>query len=252
MHIFNSIHRSVALSVLFFFIGAVSRSGVESASAHSLYGYSGVLTIPDAYVTDRLLGFHVTYLPDKIAPYRRGVSDNHVYTGTLGFLPFAECYFSVYSAVDTEWIGNYGPEKTRSPGVKIRFLTEQRIRPALAFGFFDPDVRDLGGEFSWDTISSTFIVASKRLHHDRASITLGYGLKSERFSGENSRLRGLFGGLTYRINSHLSVMADNDTEFWSTGLTAYLWGFSATCAVTEGSAFSFRAGYSFSLPGSGR
>ena len=252
MHILNSIYRCAALSVLFFFIYVSLPAGAEAHSTHSLFGYSGVLTIPDAYVTDRLLGFHVTYLPDHIAPYRRGVSDNHVYTATLGFLPFAECYFSVYNAIDTEWIGNYGSEKTRSPGVKIRLMPEKRLRPALAVGFFDPDVRDLGGEFSWDTVSSTFIAASKSLLSDRVSCTLGYGLKSERFSGENSRLQGLFGGLVYRLNNHLSVMADNDTEFWSAGLTADLRGFSATCAVTEGQAVSLRAGYSFTLPGSGQ
>ena len=94
----------------------------DNSGVISLFSYTGYLTTPSAYIKDGRLGFHYSYLPRDVAVVRRGDSDNWIFSSSLGFFPFLECYFSVYVAPSVKWIYKYGAVKVRSPGVKIKIL----------------------------------------------------------------------------------------------------------------------------------
>ena len=216
----------------------------ESLNHASLFAYSGYLTVPNAYTEDGTWGFHYTYLPKEIAPFHKKQSDNWVFSSTLGFLPFIEVFFSVYVSPDvniSRSIPNYGADKARSPGIKIRVLQEKGTLPAIAVGVFDPYI----GRASWSTISSFFVVTSKRLYRERVSLSLGYGLDA--LKKKYSRLNGLWGGCGIRVNKYFDILGDYDGEMWSGGLGLHWKGFDANVASIQGRSSAFRVGYKFDL-----
>ena len=114
----------------------------------SLFSYSGYLTTPSAYITDGRLGFHYSYLPKYVAPFCKNRSENWIFSAALGFLPFMECYISVYVAPQVHISSeiNYGAHKTRSAGMKIRIINlknSSEFTPGLPHFLFA--VRNSGG-----------------------------------------------------------------------------------------------------------
>lgn len=216
----------------------------------SLYAYTGYLSVPSAYIHDAQLGIHYSFFPDKVSAVHTGESDNQVYSATLGFLPFMECYFSVFVIPSFKLMYKYGSLKTRSPGVKLRVLKEKKWIPATSIGVFDPDIHKLHivdetGE-GRSNVSSTFIVFSKQLGFNAGSVSLGYGFDS--MSGVYHRLKGMFGGVTICLNEFISVSADYDARYWSGGIKTHWSGIDLAVAVIDGVWPVYRIGYSFNLP----
>lgn len=211
----------------------------------SLFAYSGYLTTPSAYIKDGRLSFHYSYLPQDVSVYYRGVSDNRIFSVSLGFFPFMECYFSVYVAPSIKWIYNYGSIKTRSPGVKFKILNEKKYVPAIALGVFDPNIEKVGAHFSSENISSTFLVLSKKFPFRQSSVSIGYGVNSLR--GRWARLEGVFGGINIHLSQHISLVVDYDTKEWCKGISAGWHGFDAIIAIIDNTATAYRIGYNFNL-----
>ena len=113
-------------------------------------------------------------------------------------------------------------EKTRSPGIKLRLLPERGHAPAIAVGLFDPNLDDVGADFSWGTISSTFIAFGKTLGGSRGSITAGYGF--DWLTDDVSRLDGLFGGASWRLAGPVYATADYDGVKASAGAGFFMRG----------------------------
>lgn len=228
--------------ILFLFHISPQADVIRSAS---LYSYSGYLTTPSAYITDGQLGFHYSYLPKGVAAFRRGVSNNRIFSSSLGFLPFMECFFSVYVTPSIRGPYNYGSDKTRSPGVKLKIFDERKYIPSVAFGIFDPNLHKLGADFTWSHISSTFLVFSKNLSVRQSSVSIGYGFKALR--GENARLNGLFGGINMLLSKKISLVVDYDTEYWSEGINFRWYGFDLIVAFVGNSFPIYRIGYNLNL-----
>jgi hypothetical protein len=229
--------------ILLLGLSVFNGSAFGAENTVSLYSYSGYIATPSAYVTDGRIGFHYTYLPNHVGPFRKGKSPNWIFSGTLGFLPFVETYFSVYVAPRVNInrsIFNYGADKTRSPGVKIRLVKEGKWVPAVAIGVFDPV---LGNEFSSNTITSQFVVSSKSFGHGSAS--LGYGYKTKNVA--YARLKGFFGGVSYAPERNVSLLADYDGELFGAGINARWRGFDVLVAGMHGHGVSVRAGYQWQL-----
>lgn len=159
-----------------------------------------------------------------------------------------ECYLSVYVAPQvniSKQIYNYGADKTRSAGVKIRIVDEGKRLPSFAVGIYDPEFRKMGANFSSATISSLFIVSSKRFNDDNISLSLGYGFDG--LSGKYSRLKGLFGGLAVSVRKNIWLISDYDTEVWSVGVNARWHGIDLSMATVQGYGLAFRFGYNVTL-----
>ncbi len=220
----------------------------EGTPTSSLFSYTGHVMIPSAYIPDGRLGLHYSSLGKTVAPFHRGESDNQIYSLTLGFLPFLEGYFSVYVCPDinvSNIYDNYGSLKVRSPGLKIRVVNEREYIPALAVGIFDPDIREFGVEASCSNVSSAFVVASKQIDIIRSSVSLGYGITH--LKGHETRLRGVFGGMTTEITRNISLLMDYDSEFWSMGGNLRWRGWDVMLAYIDGRVFTYRIGRTFDL-----
>lgn len=217
----------------------------DTSKSASLYSYSGYLTTPDAYINEGQLGFHYSYLPKKVSATKRDISDNRIYSVSLGFLPFLELYFSVFVSPSVKWIYHYGSYKTRSPGVKLKLIKEKKYLPAVAIGIFDPEIHGLGQDSGRDNISSTFIVLSKKISLLQSSVSIGYG--TDVFKGKNPRLQGVFGGFKMSLNKNIFIMLDYDTENWSKGIGARWHGIDMVIAVIGSSFPAFRIGYNYNL-----
>lgn len=233
-----------AIAVLFETLGYCGGSN----NTASLYSYSGYVGTPSAYISDGQLGLYYSYLPNNVAPFLKGKSENWLFTGTLGFLPFMECYFSVYVAPQVnlnKYQSNYGAHKTRSLGVKFKILEEKQLVPAVSIGIYDPLIKESGENFSSHTVSSLFIVSSKKLSNDLISLSLGYG--NDKFSGEFGRLNGVFGGLGFSLNRNINLLVDYDTEFWAAGINAKWRGVDMLLSSLQGHGLAYRIGYNFTL-----
>ncbi len=236
---------TVRIAALLYFCSAIFSVAAQTDTA-SLYSYSGYVATPSAYITDGRLGLHYTYLPNPVGPFHKGHSENRVFSGTIGFLPFVEGYVSVYAAprIDiSKTIYSYGSDKTRSMGIKVRVLNERKWTPAVAVGIFDPDLEDAGVDLSANSISSLFWVLSKGCNY--GSLSLGYGYRE--MSGRYVRLEGLFGGMSVSLVKNVNFLTDYDGEFWSTGLNARWKGIDFLAASVYGHGPAYRIGYHWYL-----
>lgn len=218
----------------------------DNGEVVSLFSYTGYFTTPSAYIKDGRLGFHYSYLPQNVAVVNREKSDNWIFSSSLGFFPFVECYFSVYVTPSVEYKYKYGAVKVRSPGVKIKILHEKKWLPAAAVGVFDPSLRKLGIDISHPNASSTFLVLSKRLgFRQRSSVSLGYGV--DYLSAKITRLKGLFGGINISFNEYISLLIDYDAENWSGGINACWHGLDMVIGMIDNASPAYRIGYNFNL-----
>jgi len=212
----------------------------------SLFSYTGYLTTPSAYIKDGHLGFNYSYFPKDVAPYHKKGSDNKIYSLAMGFLPFIECYLSLFVTPQIEdTIVKDTHHNTRSAGIKMRIIKERKWIPSTAIGIFDPDLKQLGLKQSANNISSTFIVFSKRLNYSDSSVSVGYGF--EELTGEYTHLRGFFCGGSVNLRKNFSILVDYDSELWSSGINTKWRGVNIGIALIEGNHIAYRAGYNFNL-----
>lgn len=243
-----TIHINISSKIIifwFFLLTFPFTLNAETYPSYSLFAYTGYLTTPSAYVNDGQLGFHFSYLPKNVSATHRGISNNRIYSVSLGFLPFMEFYFSVFETPSVKWIYSYGSHKTRSPGVKVKLFDEKKHRPACSIGLFDPEIQKLGQASGKDNISSTFIVVSKKFDVRETSLSLGYG--TDIFNGKNPRLRGIFGGIRVVVYKTIFVILDYDSEYWNQGISAQWHGFDVTLAAINSREFAYRIGYNINL-----
>jgi hypothetical protein len=129
--------------------------------------------------------------------------------------------------------------------MKIRVLNERKYIPALAVGLFDPNIREVGVNASCSNVSSVCVVASKRIENIRSSVSLGYGI--DELKGSQTRLHGMFGGMTTEIAQNLYLLMDYDSEFWSIGGNLRWRGWDILTALIDGRTFTYRVGRTFDL-----
>jgi len=237
----------ISVTALIFLLAcsAATASGDETEPA-SLYSYTGYLTTPSAYIGHARAGFHYSFIPRDISSFRRGDTTNRLYSATVGFLPFLEIYLSVYVLPSVKWLADYGAEKHRSPGLKLRLFKEKGLLPSVAVGLFDPDLRKFGIESSYSNVSSTVIVFSRKTGFRNGSVSLGYG--TDRFSDSGTRIDGIFGGVSATITEHVMLLADYDSELFSGGIRAQWRGFDCMAALCRGQV-SYRLGFTTNLLG---
>lgn len=170
------------------------------------WGESGLIRVPNA----RLLpenDFCLTY--SQAFPYRAVVV-------TFGLFPFAEVYGGFTERRDypmitsgPEWEG-YGNLKDKSVGLKLLLFTEHKCLPSLSYGIKDP--------YGTQLFFSEYLTASKEI--GPFDFTIGYGTKllSEITLPDKTiqDLKGLFGGLEWKVIPKLSLLAEYDpTENFS-------------------------------------
>ena len=241
------ITRSIAWGIIFLTGMLLFPIMSHTQETRTLFGYMGYLGVPSADIHDGRLTFDYTFLPNQIAYHNKDhKTDNWIFTSTLGFFPFLECYLSVYVAPQNRWKNtNYGAGKVREAGVKIKVINEKKIIPSIAIGIFDPDLRKYGTGSANPGVSSTFIVFTKHTKTRLKSFSIGYG--DDLFPGAYTRLDGVFGGMQVKLYDTISLLLDYDAKYWGQGLSFQWKGIDANLGLIDWKNVAFRIGYNIYL-----
>ncbi|MFC1551718.1 YjbH domain-containing protein [Candidatus Latescibacterota bacterium] len=238
--------------ILMFFFNYSLVSCDDKLYTKSLYSYIGYLTTPSAYINDGEISFHYTYIPFPIAFNSADLykvnSDNWIFSSSLGMFPFLECYFSVFIEPQRNvsiGIPNFGANKFRSAGAKIKIYNESRTLPSIAIGLFDPNLKLFGSHYSANTVSSTFVLLSKRFFSGKSSLSIGYG--TDILSGEYTRLNGLFSGASLYLGHNCFIMCDYDSKYWSQGVGIIWKRINFEGVLIDFDNYAFRLGYDINM-----
>ena len=235
--------------IAFFFIFLPFSADAETYDPQSLFSYTGYLTTPSAYITEAQFSLHYSYFSFSYPINKRlsqTKSEIWIFSSCLGLLPFLECFFSVYvtpSININDIIPNYGANKWRSGGIKLKLLKEKRVLPAFAVGLTDPDIGKLGASISSPNVMSSYVVLSKHYGSNKSSVSIGYGFEE----GSYARLKKLFGGCNVALKKNISLLVDYDGNLWNGGLNIHWKKISLMFSVSEGFFVASRIGYGFNL-----
>ena len=197
-----------------------------TASAQSLAGTTGLLTIPTAEMpVDGTLSVGVNVIDQRYHGYTLPGYAEHrgiVQFATVGFLPFAEVGVRLtrVAGVAGQGIGD------RMATVRVRAFAESTHRPALVLG-----AQDIGGTRRFHAF---YVVASKTRHFARSAalgLHLGYGGDPIGSGRHPSVLNGVFGGVSVSPATPLTLMGDYDTHHVNVGARLRLWRFSVLGAA---------------------
>lgn len=190
----------------------------------SLQGYTGLLNIPNAAVTDQ--GKVVLFYSDQEESSKRDWLDREdSYIFSLGLLPCFEIGGRI-----TDGAGTLGWIRDLSANFKIKmpFIPEDSYLPDLAFG-----MQDVGGGAK--NFQTKYLVASKEWW--RLRFTMGYGFGPD-------RLDGAFGGLELKAFDWLYLLGEKDTSEANLGVrlvTPELGGWPISLQATAKSSLDHRS-----------
>ncbi len=241
----------IVISILIFLYG--EDLCADSGNINSLFSYNGTITTPTAYISNAYVSFHYSYFSESF-PINQSISEKKsdiwLFSSNIGLLPFLDVFFSVYVTpsinINNE-IDNYGSDKWRSGGVKLRLTQEKKILPAISAGITDPKVDFFGADISSPNVMSRYIVASKQLLNESVAVSIGYGFSDTLRPRNYARLKHVFGGCSYTFGNNFSLLCDYDGSFVNGGLCLMYHNIDIMISVTEGSFFASRVGYNINL-----
>ena len=188
----------------------------------SLQGYTGLLNIPNAAVTDQ--GKVVLFYSDQEESSKRDwLNREDSYIFSLGLLPCFEIGGRITDAAPGEI-----RDLSANFKIKMPFIPEDSYLPDLAFG-----MQDVGGGAK--NFQTKYLVASKEWW--RLRFTMGYGFGPD-------RLDGAFGGLELKAFDWLYLLGERDTEEANVGLrlvTPELGGWPISLQATAKSSLDHRS-----------
>lgn len=226
----------------------------ETLESKNLLGYTGYLTIPSAYISNAQWSFGYSYFSESFPLTEELSIENNseiwIFSSSLGLFPFMEILFSVYVLPQdniSDHISNYGANKWRTGGLKLKVVDEKKYFPAFSIGAVDPYLKEIGASKSAPNISSTYIVFSKHIFSDKNSFSLGYGSEYLSRDKDRVRLKGLFGGCRFNIYRNIKLLCDYDGRYWSLGNTFKWKNFDLIFSYIKGNYVASRIGYNFNL-----
>lgn len=181
------------------------------ATAQSLTGMSGLVTIPTATMArDAEMTAGVNVIAPRHHRYYEGGADE---TGivryvAVGFLPFVEVGLRLTHVTGghPQGIGD------RMVSVRVRLITEGDVHPALAVG-----AHDLVGTRLYQ---ATYAVASKTMRTAAGPVGVhaGYGHDVLGLESAGRQFDGLFGGVSLAPREWVTLLAEYDGAHANAGL----------------------------------
>lgn len=192
--------RLIAISILFPLLSGASCLAGEWHNALSLQGFTGLLNIPNAEVTDEGK-FYALFSNQRENQFLNRNAREESYIFSLGLFSFAEVG------------GRLTDAPKFSPGldlmhlsanfkVKVPFIPKGYYLPDLAFG-----MQDVGG--ATRILETKYLVATEELWRFRFSAGYGFG---------PNRMKGLFGGAELKAFDWLYLIGENDTRETNVGV----------------------------------
>ncbi len=204
-------------------------SSVTSASAQSLTGTTGLVSIPTAAVPrDGALAVGMNLLgapyPEQ-GPAAAADQATLVQFASLGFPPFLEVGLRLSRKVDAprQALGD------RMVSVRLRVLEERARRPALVVG-----AHDLVGTRIYH---AEYAAASKRIERvplaGTVGVHLGYGGDLLRLRARGRQFTGWFGGVSASPRPWLELLGEHDAEHVNAGVRLRVWRIAVLGAAQE-------------------
>ncbi|HYV51360.1 MAG TPA: YjbH domain-containing protein [Dongiaceae bacterium] len=179
----------------------------------SLIGMTGLINTPTADVLPSGgLRLGAGFLDKDWAYHARGKSDNYHYYLTFGFVSRVEVSIRASYFPDDQLDTATSEKGTvdRGGNARVLVLTEDRIRPAVAFGM--DDVRGTRRFHSlYGVGSKTFVIKPELI---RVRLSAGYA--PDWIEAKDHNLFGGFGGGEVTVGKWASWAIDYDTEKWNT------------------------------------
>jgi hypothetical protein len=181
---------------------------------------SGFINTPWAGVLpERLLEVGYQRVPRRWAYDNRGLHDNEVYYGTLGFLPRLEVGVRWTVIPGLKTLGDLVPnskltDSDRGLGGRLQLLEPGRW-PGLAIG-----VEDAEGTRRFH---SSYVVAGLPIRTKPLQGRLSVGYAGRVVSAARRTLDGVFGAVELSPLESLSAALEHDTEKWNVQLRVALW-----------------------------
>lgn len=186
-----------------FFTTCSSASELQQSTYHnalSMQGFTGVLNIPNAHITNDG-DFYALYTNQKESKWRNKVPFQDNYLFSVGMFNFIE--------LGGRFIEAPKAGRDLSANVKITtapLSTNYPLMPVLAVG-----MQDAGGGAT--LLQSNYVVTSEEIWRFRLSA--GYGTGPD-------RMKGGFGGVEFKAHDFLYLMGEHDTVDTNLGLRVIL------------------------------
>lgn len=214
-------HLLICLAILFLLDLPCARAG-EFHNSLSLQGFTGLLNIPNAEVTEegRL---YALFSDQREGAWRARTPRQENYMVSVGFFSIVELGGRITEAPGT------GRDLSASVKVKVPFIPKGYHLPSLAFG-----MQDIGGGSK--LLRTKYVVATEELW--RLRLSLGYGAGPD-------RLDGVFGGAEFKASDWLYLVGEHDTRETSGGVrlvTPSVFGWPVNLNVTAKTSLDYRPG----------
>ncbi|SNB45134.1 YjbH domain-containing protein [Geobacter sp. DSM 9736] len=218
------------LSFTVFFLNTTEPKAEEFHNALSMQGFTGLLNIPTAEVTEEGK-VYLLYSNQKERKWRGAIDHQDNYLVSFGLLPFLELTARFTEAPsDTS---RYISDLSGNAKLKMPFIPEDSWLPQLALG-----VQDVTGgkkdQHDAKKLNTWYGVASKQVSILR--LTAGYGTGPD-------RMEGFFGGIEAKAFDWLYGIGEYDAEEFHGGLrlvTPHLFGYPVNLQITAKTNFSHR------------
>lgn len=185
-----------------------------SASAQSLIGTSGLVTIPTARMQrDGDLSFGFSYFDKKYQDYSKRDYNVAAIYSTFTFLPFLEISVRLNRMID--YPGQYYTVD-RVPSVRLRLLNEKKYLPAVVFGM--QDFATAFGGVQAIHFNATYLVLSKKV----SVVDLHLGYSSKIMTAAIYQFDGFFYGMSWSPFKSVSLFAEYDSRRINAGFQAQI------------------------------
>jgi hypothetical protein len=199
----------------------------NSAYSQTIYGVSGLIKSPDAYVVENgKCAITLGYFHDDNPISSETISSNIPQFGTsiiVGPISRIEVSFRIAAMLNVDRI-DFSPRNFAVDlifNIKGVILKEKKYVPQISLG-----IQDIVGTWRFQ---STYLVLSKTIllgKNSHIAGTLGYGSEilgylSEKIQDKaprDYRFIGVFGNLELQIYKYSSLLADYDAEDWNFGI----------------------------------
>jgi hypothetical protein len=219
---------------------------VGSASAQSLTGTTGLVSIPTAEMpADGAVAVGVSVVDERYNGHGfhrkfNGYAVTAQYV-SVGFLPFAEVGLRLTRLVDYPEPQALGD---RMVSLRVRLIEEGRLTPAVVVGAHDV----IGTRI----YHSMYVVGSKGLDSvpllGGVSAHLGYGDGWPGLDAKGRQFQGVFGGVAVTPRPWVALLLEHDAERINGGVRLRPWrGLSLLAAAQGGNALSGSISYTHQL-----
>ncbi|MBD3182434.1 hypothetical protein GF312_09095 [Candidatus Poribacteria bacterium] len=185
---------------------------ISNAKAQTLYGTTGLITVPTADIPrDKQILTGLNWIDKK---YTQGSDkDNHNYLigyVVVGYLPFLEIDARLTRWTTTKPVRRLGLGG-RTVNFRLRLFTEGEYFPSVLVGVHDPlgDAR---------YFNAAYLVLSKNMNflNIPASASLGYSV--DWINADYYDFLGGFGGISISPKSYITVMCEYDSKKINSGI----------------------------------